>query len=769
MTGNQENFQKAMDQGHTAAWDQEWNKAAGFYRNALEESPDHPLATASLGMALLEMQQYNEALVCYQRAAQLSPDDPLPLENISFILEKMSRNIDAVNLLLQATEMHLKRHDIDKAVKTLKHACKIQPDFLLARTRLAVIYDRIGRKQDALQEYLVAASMLQKNGDIAKALQVAEYCIQIQPENAEARQALSMLRTNQALPRPTRHGRGTAPLHRAESLMIEEPPPPNLKSLDPISEARQTALSQIADLLFSQEDALPAIVQVNRRGINALTMGKGGQSAEQADQARINLHLGQAIESQLQGDENQTSEELNRAVELGLQEPAVFFDLALLLVNRKPQEALQHLQKSVKSPVFAMASYLLIGKIYQETKSWTDAAVAYLQALRIADSITVPEQQAEELKQLYEPIIGFQAQVKDSTAQKNLCDIITKYLIQIDWREHLVAARKQLPIQSSGNLTLPLADIILETSSSSVIAALAHIRQLASENIIKSAMEEAYYALQYAPTYLPLHAQIGDLLVSEGRMPDAVEKFMLVAELYDLRGESSQAIRFLHRALQLAPMELKVRNRLIEVLIAQDRTDEAAQQYIDLGDIYYRLTELDMARGTYTAGINLVKKSPNYRNWASQILYKIADIDMQRLDLRQAIKVFEQIRTVDPEDIGARAYLVELHYRLGEDNAAFAETDDYTTLLENSGKRAKAIEFLNATIEEQPTHFKLRKRLADALARDGQETAAIEELDRIADTMLTNGDKDGAITMLEAIIHLNPPNVDDYRYALAHI
>jgi cytochrome c-type biogenesis protein CcmH/NrfG len=82
-------------------------------------------------------------------------------------------------------------------------------------------------------------------------------------------------------------------------------------------------------------------------------------------------------------------------VELGLQEPAVFFDLALLLVNRKPQEALQHLQKSVKSPVFAMASYLLIGKIYQETKSWTDAAVAYLQALRIADSITVPEQQAE--------------------------------------------------------------------------------------------------------------------------------------------------------------------------------------------------------------------------------------------------------------------------------------------------------------------------------------------------------------------------------------
>ena len=79
----QDRFQHAMNQGHSAAWDQNWDKAAAYYRQALEELPDHPKALTSLALALYESQNYPEALKYYQRAAEVSPNDPVPREKLA--------------------------------------------------------------------------------------------------------------------------------------------------------------------------------------------------------------------------------------------------------------------------------------------------------------------------------------------------------------------------------------------------------------------------------------------------------------------------------------------------------------------------------------------------------------------------------------------------------------------------------------------------------------------------------------------------------------
>ena len=60
MTGRNEAFQQAMNKGHSAAWDQDWERAADFYRQALEEDPDNPQAFINLGLALFELQEYEE-------------------------------------------------------------------------------------------------------------------------------------------------------------------------------------------------------------------------------------------------------------------------------------------------------------------------------------------------------------------------------------------------------------------------------------------------------------------------------------------------------------------------------------------------------------------------------------------------------------------------------------------------------------------------------------------------------------------------------------
>ena len=91
MPGREDIFQKAMNEGHSHAWDQEWSKAVSSYRKALEEFPDHPKALSSLGLALLQSQQYDEALQIYQRVAQNSRQKTRPFERIAQLSERLGK------------------------------------------------------------------------------------------------------------------------------------------------------------------------------------------------------------------------------------------------------------------------------------------------------------------------------------------------------------------------------------------------------------------------------------------------------------------------------------------------------------------------------------------------------------------------------------------------------------------------------------------------------------------------------------------------------
>ena len=53
MSGDQQVFQNAMNQGHSAAWDQDWEKASSYYHIAIDEFPDKYIALTSLALASL--------------------------------------------------------------------------------------------------------------------------------------------------------------------------------------------------------------------------------------------------------------------------------------------------------------------------------------------------------------------------------------------------------------------------------------------------------------------------------------------------------------------------------------------------------------------------------------------------------------------------------------------------------------------------------------------------------------------------------------------
>jgi len=766
MPGREDIFQKAMNEGHSAAWDQEWGKAASAYRTALQEMPDHPKALNSLGLALFQQGEFDDALQIYKRVAQVSPQDPIPMEKLGQLFERTGHLKEAIDAALKAADLFVNQRDIEKAIENWVRVTTLDADHTLAHSRLALAHERLGHKKQAVAEYLSVASLIQRTGNVDKTGELVAKALNILPESAEAKQAQTLLRAGQLLPKPLRPKGGTGPIAMAKVKQLDQPKKTADSGLDPIAEARQKALTRLAEILFDYTTDDGASTQA-RRGLQALMRGTGQLNLQQNEQAKVVLHLGQAIDLQSKGQNNEAADELDNALEAGFNHPALYFDLGMLRASGdRLESSLRHLTHAVKHNDFNLAARLLMGQINQKLERFQAAAIEYLEALKLADATVVPADDADEIRQMYEPLIEAQATQTDEEAFKRICDNINGLLMRKNWRDHLHKSREQMP---KSEMPMPIADVILQAQSSQVLEAINFVHQLARAGQVRTAMEEAFQAITYAPTYLPLHTLMGDLLVRENHTQEAIAKFTAVATAYSVRGEAAQATKMLKRVIQLSPMDMYARRKLIDQLVARGQVDDAIKEYIELADIYYRLAELDNARKTYTTALQVVQQTGADRQWNVHILQRMADIDMQRLDWKQAVRVYEQIRTLRPDDETTRKNLIDISLRLGQAAQAAAELESYLSYLQTSTNEARAIPFIEELLEERPDEPTLIRVLAQAYHKAGRVEDAVAKLDTVAESLLDSGKKEEALVIINQILLMNPPNAEQYRQLLMQL
>jgi tetratricopeptide (TPR) repeat protein len=770
MTGREDIFNQAMNEGHSAAWDQAWDQAVGFYQTALDEFPDNFKALNSLGLALYELQRLDESLQTYQRASQASPGDPLPLERIAQLSERLGQIKVAVQAAMQAAELFIKNKNVDKAIENWLRVTQLAPENATAHSNLALVHAKLGHNNQAVMEYLALASLLQRSGKPEKASEIIARALVLSPNSSEARQAASLLKNGHLLPPPMRPKGGTGPLRMASIHQLQAPEPAK-SGIDPISEARHKALTKLAKLLFEFSDGDKKEAQpATRRGMRSIVTGTEPLVLQKGDNTLILLHLGQAIDAQTHGDDPQAAEELEKVLEAGFDNSAISYDLGMLHAQAgKSESALRYLGQSVKHADYALGARLLMGQTLRKMGRVNEACIEYLEALKLADSMVVSPEQSDTIRQLYEPLIEAQAMQTEKSGQDKVCDVIEHLLNKPDWLALVANGRAQLPEAGDDSMPLPLAEIITQTRSSLVIEAMSNVHKLARGGYLRSAMEEAYNSLQYAPTYLPLHTLISELLIQDENIPDAITKLSVVAHAYSVRGESKQATKILRRVIQLAPMDLPVRTRLIDQLVARGQAEEALTEYLELADLYYRQADLDIARKTYTTALRLCQQSNVHSDWDVRILKNMADIDMQHLEWRQACRLYEQIRTIRPDDMTVRKYLIELNIRLGQANQAFAEIENFMAHLDSVGLRSDAIPFLEDLLEEYPQQAILRRQLAEEYRQVGRKEEAIAQLDTLGDICLDVGDQKAAIQAIETIIAMNPSNLEQYLAALAKL
>jgi tetratricopeptide (TPR) repeat protein len=767
MTGNERVYQQAVSLGHSAAWDQDWEKAAEFYRQALAERPEDPKALNNLALALFELGEYRDALQTYLRLIEKNPNDPVPLERAAILYENLNNLQAGAKLAVRAAEMHLKSGDVEKAIENWTRALTMVPEHLGAHSRLALVYERLKRIPQAVQEYLHIASLMQHLGEREKAIQAINRALKLSPDNEKVHQSLTMLRENMRLPKLNRPQRleetfpQTAPSHFEKK--------DDLPESSPIVEAEKKALTTLAGLFFEQNEEGGSAPSPRSGGIQAILSGSESIFSKDVDQTQLMLHLGQAVEY-LSLDENEhAAAELERVVDIGLHHPAAYYQLGVLRMKTdRLESAMRYLKRAVTNQEYALASRLLMANLNVKRENYKEASMDYLKALRLADCMVVLPDHANHLHQLYEPLLDSHTRNTSQEKSAQICKTISELLDRAEWRPYLKKVRSEL-VPDDGGHPRPLAEALTEASSSDIVVSISNIRELVREGRGQAAFEEALFALQDAPNYLPLHITIGELLASANQTQAAIEKFLVVARSYSVRGETARAIEMLERIVEMSPMDMAVRNHLIDQLIANGKSNQAIKELVKLAEVHYSLAELAEARKAYTRSLRYIQQSGADTSWQVRVMHRIADIDVQSLNWRRALSIYQQICAIQYDNIDANRKLIDLNFRLGERNQAITALENFIKILRGEGRHAEILTFLENLAEDWPDQIILKSYLAEFFAQAGRIEDAVLQLDSAGELYMQAGSREGAIRSIQKIIDLNPPNVEKYRQLLAEI
>jgi len=765
---NQE-LQQLLSKGNSAAWDQNWNDAALYYQQALDKDPGNFKALTNLGLAYYEMREYREALDAYQKAVSINPDDPAPYEKMFLIYKEVDQVGEAVKASLLAAEGHLRNEDIQKAIENWKQVLELDIRNVKAHARLGMVYERLGKKKLAVSEYIHTASLLQLGGNLAKAAESIDRALQCSPENIIALRAKEILHQGRQLPLPEPIEKEPEEEIQVEAVQLQAPKPEPEKTYEnPIAEAVDKSMILLAEAMFEEEVTAEEGAQVPKRDLSsALSWNADGEQSFE-DDSQLKLHVSQAIESFSSDDDKGAAENIKRAIDNGFTNPAAYFLLGYFYSNLgRIESAIRSLNKSVSHEDYALASRLLLARYYAGKEDWMDASREYLEALRIADTSLANKEDVEDLIHLYEVMMDDLEQQEGDEAYIDMSTHIGEMLMRPDWRTILIELRAKG--KSADGLILPQMDALLDDRRSQIMGVHNEINVLTEEGHYGAAMEMAFFALRNAPTFLPLHVTIGDLLMEQGKLDGAVTKYLAVADVYTVQGKTERALTMLKKVIELQPMNIEIRQRHIDLLENYGKEEEAIQEYINLAEVFFPLAELESARSAYTKALTLSQTLPDGAGLRMKLLQRLADLDIQRLDWESAINTYAEISEISPGNKKASVSIVDLNYRLNKPHVAEKEIERFLALFDPLENREVVEDYLTTLITEIPREIFIVRQLVDFYKKLGLTKKAISELDGLGDMLLDAGRREDAVAVIQEIVSLNPPNVEAYQKLLGQL
>jgi tetratricopeptide (TPR) repeat protein len=743
-------FDTYMDEGHNAAWDRDWPAAIKAYSKALRLQPEDPEAHTNLGLALLNDRQLDRALKVYKRAHQLSPDDPLPLERSADVLERMGRLKEAAHQYVKVSDIYLSQRDLNKAIGNWERATQLTPGLIKVHSRLARAYERIGDTKKSIREYLTLAFNFRRQGDTRNAIRAVERALRQEKDNPQALNTLRALKSGGDVNLP----------EEITSRDKPETPKDEDEDLDPFGMPRDDAQPDVGEAhpLGPMGEALNEAMSILAEYVVESGLGEHV------------MYAMQAMGHQRQDKRDQAVEAYRQAEQAGLRTPALKMNLGgLLVLEDEPEEAIDHLKEAIGHNLLTAGAYHALGQAYYKVGKHKDASHNLTKSLQAVDTdLAMDESEVEELTQVYRTLLTT-LEGRSTQALQVINERFLGLLTGTDWKQRIAETRRHLDETLRDEGDEGLVEFLQAKGGDELTDIVSAVDRYIRQGYFTLAMDEAHRAVEKSGLYLPLHVRMAEIMMKEGRIRQAINKYNTVARSYMVRDENERAASILGEVLEMAPLDTNLRISLIELLESEDRWDDALEQYIDLAETYQQLGDFEMANHTFSASERLARRIDAPAEKLVSIKHSLADISQMRLNTRQAQKIYEDILEIHPQDEKARRELFNLYYDQGNQVEAIRQLDKLLSIFAKQRDVKKILSLLEELVSTYPNDTALRSRLASIYRRLKRRQDAIEQLDALGELQLDAGLTRDAAKTIRQIIALKPDQVDDYKRLLSQL
>ncbi len=667
MPGNRALFDRAMEQSREAARLMNWDEALKQAVRALQEFPQDPDARSAAAVALFNTGKYAQALQMFDELRRADASNPFFLEYLARTHERLGDLQAATDAYVQLANLQLNRKLAARAIDALREVLRLLPDADDQRLRLAQLLAEHGAAVEAAAHYLELARRRRAQGQLEQAAELAETALRCEPDNREAKELIATL--HDALAHTVQAA--------IETTTAAEASPLPMIGAGGLRGAH-IAIDRIVALAHERQEAgdIDGAIEQYERAIKLGT-----------DRSDVFYSLG--LLYQERGD-------YQRAVEL-LQSAAGDPEYALSAhymlgqsyqaLGQLPEAAHEYEQTIRLLPLES------IGRAEADDmiQMYESAAQIYIQLNDIARAATLYSTLANFLQGKRwgrERADEFRQKAKDLTERNMIAKLrtlgtgaliappppaepeappdtpmpetwgkirpITDFL-----RSPEAQASGEQPEKAPSVISEPVDPLaVLETLPSPERAPAAPVTPLdttgldeiceryvlASEKYIEqglmlAANDACMEVIRLNPDYLPIHLRLGEIYERDGRKDEALIKYQLLIDTYVARGEPHRAIDVYYRLIELSPDTILARSRLAELLHAEGRNAEAAQQLAIVAGAYFRMGQTTKALEEYRRALQWSPADAELHAQYGQALLKLDRTEAALIAFRRALEL----------------------------------------------------------------------------------------------------------------------------------
>jgi len=197
------------------------------------------------------------------------------------------------------------------------------------------------------------------------------------------------------------------------------------------------------------------------------------------------------------------------------------------------------------------------------------------------------------------------------------------------------------------------------------------------------------------------------------------DKIIANAEKLVTKGKIEAAIKEYERLLADNPNDVNTLNRIGDLWVRINRTDEAVRVFGQIADRYA------------VDGFFL-----------------------------KAIAIYKKVNKLDPSNLNVYSQLAELYAKQGLAMEAKGQYQVLADYYQKHGQAANALATYRKIAELDPNSLNVHVKLADLYSQNNQTADALREYDRVGKMLLKRGQINEALTVFQKALKIDPANVE---------